>query len=53
MTNPETFKQLFREAREEIKNWPEWMRIQDQDTSQRDVQCGESHTDDADERMSA
>jgi len=53
MTNPETFKQLFKEAREEVMNWPEWMKGQEQDNSPQRVRCGESRIDESEDRLSA
>jgi hypothetical protein len=52
MTDPEVLKQLFKEAREEVKNWPEWMKREEQERerSRRELQCSES---DSDQRLSA
>jgi hypothetical protein len=53
MTNLEALKRLFREAREDVKNWPEWMKreeqVKDGENSQ-ERQCSES---DLDQRLSA
>jgi hypothetical protein len=29
MTNPETLKQILRDAKQEIVNWPRWMKTQE------------------------
>jgi hypothetical protein len=29
MTNPDTLKQILKEAKQEIENWPRWMKNQE------------------------
>jgi cytidine deaminase len=43
MKNPEALKQLLEEAREEVKNWPDWMKNQDQELkqSEEDISAGD------------
>jgi hypothetical protein len=47
MTNPEVLKQLFKEAREEVAKWPEWMKREEleREKNRRELQCSEPHPD--------
>ena len=50
MTNPETLKQILRDAKREIENWPSWMRTQEPALCE---QREEPQTEIDDERLSA
>jgi hypothetical protein len=52
MTNPEVLKQLFKEAREEMERWPDWMKQEEQERDRLRLQR-ESSDADEDERLSA
>jgi len=52
MTNPELLRQLFREAREEMERWPDWMKREEQERDKVRLQDECSEADD-DERLSA
>jgi hypothetical protein len=43
MMNPEALKHLLEEAHEEVKNWPDWMKNQDQaaENAPKDISEGE------------
>lgn len=52
MTNPELLRQLFKEAREEMEKWPDWMKREEQERERLRLQHECSDLDD-EERLSA
>ncbi len=46
MTNPEMFKQLFKEARETVTSWPNWMKTEEKESCSTEnpakQQCADS-----------
>jgi len=54
MTNPEVFKQLFKEARETLTNWPDWMKSEEREQSNAENSGKQKCADPKeDKRMSA
>lgn len=52
MTNPETLKQILRDAKREIETWPSWMKSQE--PALRDAYEGRSEPSEVeDEELSA
>jgi hypothetical protein len=42
MTDPETLKQILKDAKEEIEEWPEWMKSQEPCLKAHTVKTGDA-----------